>query len=118
MAIQPFLHLPPPPPTQNPQEISAYLRRMWDALFRMRQGKLEAVTELTLTANAATTQLKWKGLSPQSVVQFDPKTANAAAEVANGTMYVLTANRGADIWTVTHANNAQTDRQFQVSVIG
>jgi uncharacterized secreted protein with C-terminal beta-propeller domain len=79
---------------------------------------MDIVTELTLTANVAATTLNWKGLSPQSVVVFDPKTANAAAELYGGTLYVLTANRGNDVWTVTHANNAQTDRTFQVAIIG
>jgi hypothetical protein len=91
---------------------------MWEVMAQVRRGKMDAVTELTLTANAATSTLSWKGLSPQSVVIFDPKTANAAAELAAGTMYVLTANRGNDTWTVTHANNAQTDRSFQVAIIG
>jgi uncharacterized secreted protein with C-terminal beta-propeller domain len=79
---------------------------------------MDVVTELTLTANAATSTLNWKGLSPQSVVVFDPKTANAAAELYGGTLYVLTANRGNDVWTVTHTNSAQVDRVFQVCVIG
>jgi uncharacterized secreted protein with C-terminal beta-propeller domain len=91
---------------------------MWEAVQQMRRGKMDIVTELTLTANVATSTLTWKGLSPQSVVVFDPKTANAAAELYGGTMYVLTADRGNDAWTVTHANNAQTDRVFQVAIIG
>jgi hypothetical protein len=91
---------------------------MWEAVQQMRRGKMDIVTELTLTANVATSTLTWKGLSPQSVVVFDPKTANAAAELYGGTMYVLTADRGNDAWTVTHANNAQTDRTFQVAIIG
>ncbi len=111
MTIRSFLHLPPPP--NNPG-----LRRMYEVLQAMRRGKLECVTEFTLTANAATSTFAYKGLSPQSAVLFDPKTANAAAELYGGTMYVLTANRGNDSWTVTHANNAQNDRTFQVAVIG
>ena len=111
MTIRPFLHLPPPP--NNPA-----IRRLYEVMQAMRRGKLENVTEITLTANAATSTLSFKGLSPQSVVVFDPKTANAAAELYGGTMYVLTANRGNDTWTVTHANNAQVDRTFQVAVIG
>ena len=111
MTVRAFLHLPPPP--FDPQ-----LRRLWEVVSQMRRGKLEVVSEFTLTANAATSVLSFKGLSPQSVVVFDPKTANAAAELYGGTMYVLTANRGNDTWTVTHANNAQTDRTFQVAVIG
>jgi hypothetical protein len=118
MTVRPFLHLPPPSPTGSAQDHSIYIRRLWDALQPLRKGKTENVTELTLTANAATTVLNYRGLSPQSVVIFDPKTANAAAELAAGTMYVLTANRTNDAWTITHANNAQTDRDFQIAVIG
>jgi len=111
MTVRSFLHLPPAPRTPE-------LRRMWEVMAQVRRGKMDIVSELTLTANAATSTLTWRGLSPQSVVVFDPKTANAAAELYGGTMYVLTADRGNDAWTVTHANNAQTDRVFQVAVIG
>lgn len=111
MTIRPFLHLPPPANTPE-------ARRLHESLQAMRRGKLECVTELTLTANAATTTLSYLGLSPQSVVTFDPKTANAAAELYGGTMYVLTADRGNDSWTITHSNAASTDRTFQISVIG
>lgn len=111
MTIRPFLHFPPPP--ANPE-----LRRQYEVLQAIRRGKIECVTELTLTAGTTTTTLNFKGLSPQSVVIFDPKTANAAAELAAGTMYVLTANRGNDAWTVTHANAGTTDRTFQVACIG
>ena len=111
MTIRSFLHLPPPP--NNPE-----IRRLYEVLQQMRRGKIECVTEITLTDNAATTVLNYKGLSPQSVVIFDPKTANAAADLYGGTMYVLTANRSNDAWTITHANNAQTDRTFQAAIIG
>jgi hypothetical protein len=79
---------------------------------------MDIVQEFTLTADVATSTLTWKGLSPQSVVVFDPKTANAAAELYGGTMHVLTADRGNDAWTVTHTNSAQVDRTFQVAIIG
>ena len=84
----------------------------------MWNGKLNCTGTITLTANAATTVLNRKGLSPQSVVTFDPKTANAATELYGATMYVLTANRGNDAWTITHANNANADKTFQYSFIG
>lgn len=110
MTVRSFLHLPPAP--RDPEA-----RRLWEVVQQLRRGKMDIVREFTLTASVATTVLNFKGLSPQSVVIFDPKTANAAAELAAGTMYVLTANRGADSWTVTHANNSQTDRTFQVAVL-
>jgi len=111
MTIRPFLHFPPPP--NDP-----FLRRQYEVLQQMRAGKLECVTTLTLSPGVTTTVLNFYGLSPQSVVVFDPTTANAAAELAAGTMYVLTANRGNDAWTVTHANAVSADRTFQVAVIG
>ena len=84
----------------------------------MWNGKLNNTGTITLTINVATTVLNRKGLSPQSVVHFDPKTANAASDLYGGGMYVLTANRGNDAWTITHANNATADRTFQYSVLG
>jgi hypothetical protein len=119
MTVRNFLHGRPPPSTiTDLKSLVGWLRTFWDSYIQARHGKLDCVTELTLTANSATTTFNYIRLSPQSVVHFDPKTANAAAEIYGGTMYVLTANRGNETWTITHANNAQADRSFQVSVIG
>lgn len=98
--------------------MASYLRRIWESLKPLRAGKTQNVTTLTLTANTTTTVLNFYGLSPQSVVVLDPKTANAAAAIGAGAVYALTADRGNDVWTFTHANNAQTDRTFQIAVIG
>lgn len=81
-------------------------------------GNINPTGTLTLTANAATSTLTDPNLTPEKIVMWDPTTANAAAELAAGTLYVLTANRGAGSWTVTHANNAQADRTFRYLVIG
>lgn len=118
MTVRPFLHLPPPATFGSLSDVSSYVRRMWDALYKLRKGKIECVTELTLTPNTTSTVLNYINLSPQSVVVFDPKTANAAAALYSGSLYVTAANRGNEQWTVTHANNAQTDRSFQIAVIG
>jgi hypothetical protein len=119
MAVRSFLHGKPPPANlKDINSLVSWLRTFWDAFYKVRQGKMDCVVEFTLTANAASSTLTFEWLSPQSVVTFDPKTANAATELYGATMYVLTANRGNKTWTVTHANNAQTDRTFQVSVIG
>ena len=118
MTIRPFLHLPPPGTFANFSDVTAYIRRLWDALFRLRQGKLECTGEITLTINSATSVLTRSGLSSQTVVHFDPRTATAATELYGGTMYVLTANRGDGAWTITHVNSATADRTFQYSAIG
>ena len=111
MTIRSFLHLPPPP-SDN------YGRRMHEVIGQMRSGKLEVVGEFTLTANVASTVLNDVRISPQSVIVWHPRTANAAAEMANGTMYITDANMANASATVTHANNAQTDRSFRYAVIG
>lgn len=118
MVLYPFLHLPSPTQFKDVGEIAPYLRRMWESLQAMRKGKIECVTSVTLTANAATTTLTDIRLSPQSVVVFDPQTANAATELYGGTMYVLTANRGDGSWVITHTNSAVTTRTFQVAILG
>ena len=118
MTVYPFDHGRPNFEVGNFSAVGIALRSIWGSLVKTRKGKLECVAELTLTANAATTAFNYNGLSPQSVVIFDPKTANAATEKAAGTMYVLEASRSNNVWTVTHANNAQADRKFQVAIIG
>lgn len=111
MAIRPFLHFPPPP--SDPQA-----RRQYEVLQNMRRGKLEIVGEVTLTPSATSTTLTDVRISPQSVIVWHPRTANAAAELANGTMYITDANMGNGTATITHANNAQTDRDFRFAVLG
>lgn len=118
MTIRPFFHFPPPGSFASFSDVTAYVRRLWDALHALRLGKIEATGTITLTANAATTTLPRLGLSPQSVVHFDPVTATAAAEIYGGTMYVLAANRSNDSWVITHANNAQADRIFSYTALG
>ena len=111
MTIRSFLHFPPPP--NDP-----WLRRQYEVLQQIRNGKTENVAELTLTANAASTTITDIRISPQSVIVWHPRTANAAAEMAAGTMYITDANIGNGTATVTHANNAQTDRDFRLAIVG
>ena len=118
MTVRTFLHFAPPQSFNAFSDVTVYCRRLFDALKAVRRGKIECVVELTLTANVATTTLTDERLSIQSVLHFDPKTANAATEIYGATMYVLTANRGTGSWVITHANNATADRSFQVSIIG
>jgi hypothetical protein len=99
-----------------------WCRRIAKVLNSVMQGKTNNTGSVTLTANAATTvvQLAVGRLGTDTNIQFDPLTANAAAEKAAGTMYVTTANRSVanSRFTITHANNAQTDREFRFTLIG
>lgn len=112
MTIQPFPHLKQPP--ADPRGLLSWLRELWTAVNQIRQGKIDNVTEVTLTANVATTTLTDYRLSVQSVLCFMPTTANAAAELP--TLYVGTRTSGSCI--INHANNANADRTFGVSILG
>jgi hypothetical protein len=118
MTIRNFQHLQPPPSFSNLTDITVYARKLYDALFRVMQGKTQNVLEITLTAGVATTTVIDSRISIQSYIDFAPRTANAAAEKANGTMYILDANRASGSVVITHANNAQVDRNFFMVVIG
>jgi hypothetical protein len=85
---------------------------------RINRGKINATGSVTLTPNATSTVITDARLSIDSFVEFDPMTANAAAEKAAGSLYAATAGRGNGEWTVTHTNNAQTDRTFKYLIIG
>ena len=82
------------------------------------QGPARWYKEVTLTANAASTVVTDARLSYFSAIDFDPMTANAAAELGAGTLYVTQANRINGQFTLTHANNAQADRTFRMTILG
>lgn len=106
----------PPGNLSNPQALTSWMRSLHDASYAARHGKFDCTTEITLTINVASSTLSDYRLSPQSVLTFLPTTANAAAEIGNGTLFVGTRSDGSCI--ITHANNAQADRTFAVSILG
>lgn len=81
-------------------------------------GKTNNVIVATLTANAVSTTITDARITAGSWLGFMPETANAAAELGNGTLYVADSGRVNGSATITHANNAQTDRTFRIAIIG
>lgn len=104
------------------------LRRVLDNLHIIMQGKTNNTHEVTLTESVATTDVPLtKGdLTPTTVINFMPITANAATEFGAGTMYVSLVNADAVSsgtlakysFRITHVNNAQTDRTFRYTLTG
>lgn len=82
--------------------------QMEQAIIELIRGRSNAVGQLTLTASATTTVVSNKNASPTSKIFLSPTTSNAAAAI--GTTYISAKAVGE--FTVTHANNAQTDRVF------
>lgn len=117
MTIRPYQHTAPPQTVSDFAGVNQMMRRLYDSIFRARQGKLDCITEITLTNGATSTTLTDIRLSNQSVVTFDPKSAASATELYGGTMYVEEADRGTGSWVITHSNGVST-RKFQVQIIG
>lgn len=91
-------------------------RRIVNSLNRMAEGRGDNSDTLTLTAGAASTTIAQPFVSEFSTILLFPRTANAAAELGAGTVYVSAKANGS--FTLAHANNAQADRTFDYAWIG
>lgn len=96
------------------------LKKLIQALKGMMQGKTNNTGSVTLAANSATTTVsEIEGrIGQETIIFFMPTTANAAAEFGAGSMYVSTRSIANKTFTITHVNNAQTDRIFNYILIG
>lgn len=96
---------------------TAALGTLIDFCNRLLIGRLNVVLKVTLTASAGTTTVTDPRIGPQSHISLAcPLTAHAAEEIAAGGFYVSAQTKGSA--TLTHANNAQTDRTFNFAIFG
>jgi hypothetical protein len=93
----------------DPRQVAAVVNRL-------AQGKLNCTGSVTLTPDAASTVVIDPRATATSVILLMPVSANAAAEIGNGTIYVSARDKGA--FTLVHADNAQTDRAFDYVILG
>lgn len=93
-----------------------WVRQVAETTNAILEGKLNATLEVTLTASVASTTVVDVRISAYSVLLFTPLTANAATELASGALYVSVRKKGEA--TIVHTNNAQTDREFNMLIIG
>jgi hypothetical protein len=91
-------------------------RRIAVAVNGIIDGRTDSYGSFTLTANTATTVVSEARVNAFSTICLTPTTANAAAELGAGGMYVSAKATGS--FTLTHANNAQSDRTFDYSWSG
>lgn len=86
------------------------------SLQQLAAGRSNAVGSVTLTTSATTTTVTDNNCASGSVPILIPTTANASAEMGNGTIYIsAVANKS---FTITHASNTQTDRTFKYAILG
>lgn len=78
------------------------------------EGRSNASGSFTVMDNDTTTTVTAINCSATSTIFLQATSANAAAEIGNGTLYVSAKAQGS--FTVTHANNAQTDRTFDYRI--
>jgi len=95
------------------------LKKINLSIQQLGAGRSNATGTVTLATGAATTTVtptQTGTIAAGSTIMLTPTTANAAAEVGNGTMYVSTVANGS--FTITHANSATTGRTFLWAVLG
>ena len=97
-------------------DVREWLRLCAEAINSLREGKINSVGTVTLSANADSTVLSDRRIGPDSFIGLTPETANAAGEIAAGVLYV--SARGKQTATLSHANNAQIDRTLTYVVLG
>ena len=100
------------------EKIVEWCRKLAEAIRAALDGKLETVSTVSLTANAATTTITDERIGPDTVIVLTPTTANAAAEIGNGTIYQTLPNATAGSLVLNHANNSQADRTFGRLLVG
>tara|TARA_R110002020_G_scaffold285960_1_gene501490 strand:- start:1184 stop:1504 length:321 start_codon:yes stop_codon:yes gene_type:complete len=91
-------------------------RDISEVVNNILDGNTNNKGSVTLTASATSTAVADLRAGPESVVVLMPTTANASAEVGAGTIYV--SARAKQTFTLTHANNGQTDRTYKYAIIG
>ncbi len=99
------------------------LKKIVIAIQQLAAGRSNAIGSITLNTGAATTlvDVTMNSVAPTiiaagSVPILTPTTANAAAEVGNGTIYVSAVANGS--FTITHANSATAGRTFLYAILG
>ena len=96
----------------NEQE---HRRQIAQAVNQQLTGKLNAVTQVTLTPSATSTTLIDKRIGANTFIGFSPRTANAVTAWISG-LFVATKVNGQA--TLTHASSANIDQTFDVLLIG
>jgi len=93
--------------SDDPREVARVVRSLVD-------GKINSTGTVTLTASTTTTTVTDQRSGGDSIILLMPTTANAAT--ATSTTFV--SARAKQSFTLTHANNTQTDRTFGYVILG
>jgi hypothetical protein len=107
-----------PPVPETGSDWKEWLLKCSRAINGILKGQLNTGGLVTLSANVASTTITDARISVDSTFVLVPTTANAAAELGAGTLYMSETGRVNGAIVITHANNAQTDRTYRIVVLG
>jgi hypothetical protein len=97
--------------------VAAFQHRIREVVNNLLQGKANVTRDVTLAAGAASTTVDDPRIGGASAILLAcPLTANAAAELGAGTIYLAAIGKQTAI--LAHASNAQTDRTFRLVIMG
>lgn len=101
-------------PPSTPPFTDDILVQIAQAVVRIMTGGQNVTGTVTLTASQASTVVDDDRVGPETVINMMPETLNAAGALS--TTYISARTDGK--FTISHANNAQTDRDFAYSIVG
>lgn len=94
-----------------------WVRRIADAVNLLLRGKMNAVLSVTLAANAATTTVLDARITVKSALVLEPLTAHAASALYESP-YILPSSQNNGSVLLNHVNDANTDKTFNLLIIG
>jgi hypothetical protein len=101
-------------PETMPNEVE-HRRQLAQGVNGTRQGKMNAVAQVTLTPSSTTTTLIDARIGATTGIFFSPLTQNAVTATISG-LHVSAQKNGQA--TLTHASAAAVDQTFNVLLIG
>lgn len=101
----------------NMNDWSIHARNTMNGLLLGKSNNTGSVTLNTSTSSTTVVLAKGR-LGPNTVILFEPTTANAANEIATATMWVSTKDPLNNKFILTNAVNTQNDRTFNFVLIG
>ena len=100
----------------RPQGDESRLFNIVQAIQELWDGRSNAVGQVTLRANQATTTVTHSNIGSSARISLTPRTANASADFGGGAFYVSSVTAGS--FVITHPNDADTDKTFDWHALG
>jgi hypothetical protein len=91
-------------------------RKVNTVIRQLLEGRSNAVGTFTVNPSTTLTTVITPNVGLQSIILWQPTTANAAAQMA--TLYCATTDVAKGQFTLHHASNATTDQIFNYLAVG